>query len=192
MGAAAIKIEDRRYSKAEFLELYPKLEGKYKLHHGKIVDWYMLAGTSEPHALINLNLGGEIRQALHGKTCRAYGSDLLVRIASKASYRHPDLTIVCGPTEFDKVDNGCRMAVMNPKVIFEIMSDSSEKDDCGEKFAEYRESESMKEYIFGFTGPAARRSFLQTRRRHVRHSENRRRIRCDAYSPVGRRGRKDV
>jgi len=147
MGSVAIKMENRRYSPEEFLDVYPTLEGRYELHNGEIVEWYMMAGSTEPHALIASNVTIAIGSALRGKPCRVYGSDLLVRIANKSSYRHPDLSIVCGETEFDHVDKGRRMAVSNPRVVFEIMSDSSEKLDRGEKFEEYRDIDPLMEYV---------------------------------------------
>ena len=147
MGATAIKIEDRRYSMDEYLDLVEKLEGKYEYHEGRLVDWRMMAGTTEPHVLIAANLIRTIGNGLQGSPCRVYGSDLLVRIANKSRYRFPDIAVVCGPTQFDTVDKGRRRAISNPTVLIEILSDSSEKTDRGEKFEEYRQIPSIKEYV---------------------------------------------
>jgi Uma2 family endonuclease len=107
----------------------------------------MMAGTSEPHVLIATNLIIAIGNALRGKPCRVYGSDLLVRIAHKSKYRFPDVSVVCGPTEFDTVDKGRRLAVSNPVILVEVLSETSEKDDRAQNFEEYRQIPSLREYV---------------------------------------------
>lgn len=159
---AAVKLQERKYTPDEYLDLVEKLEGKYEFHEGRLVDWRMMAGTSEPHVLVGANLIRTIGNALVGKPCRVYGSDLLVRIAHKSTYRFPDVSVVCGPTEFDTVDKGRRLAVANPSVLIEILSDTSEKSDRGEKFEEYRQIPSLKEYVL----VSQHKALIETFRRH--------------------------
>jgi Uma2 family endonuclease len=147
MSLPATPITDRRYTVEEYFDLVDRLEGKYEYHDGKLVDWRAMAGAAEPHALITANLIGELRSHLRGSPCRVYSGDLIVRIGEKTKYRFPDATIICGRTVFDPLDKSNAKAVLNPKVIIEVLSPTSEGMDRGGKFAEYREIESLEEYV---------------------------------------------
>jgi len=85
--------------------------------------------------------------ALKGKPCRVYGSDLQVKAGRKAFYLYPDLSIVYGPTEFDPHQKGKRRTVTNPRVVVVVLSPSTERHDRVEKFELYRDIESLEEYV---------------------------------------------
>ena len=76
--------------------------------------------------------------------CNVYASDLRVRIDKTSLYTYPDLVIVCGKEEY--LDNSLD-TLTNPRIIFEVLSDSTEKYDRGQKFSFYREIPSLQEYI---------------------------------------------
>jgi Uma2 family endonuclease len=145
--SAAVKVENRKYTVEEYFDLLEKLDGKYEYHEGRLVDWRMMAGATEPHVLIATNFLIAAGSRLRNTPCRVYGSDLLVRIAHKVKHRFPDVSIVCGETKFDPADGGRRLTVTNPTVLIEVLSESSERDDRGAKFAEYREIASLREYV---------------------------------------------
>ena len=105
---------------------------------------FAMGGASERHNLIVVNVVAELRRQLKGRPCRVYPSDMRVRIKETGLYAYPDVTVVCGKRQTAKDDED---AVTNPTVIIEVLSESSEASDRGEKFAHYRRLESLQEYV---------------------------------------------
>jgi Uma2 family endonuclease len=103
----------------------------------------MAAGTPE-HAGLMAAVLSELGVALRGHPCRVYGSLLRVRIDSTDLSTYPDITVVCGSLETSVID---RHAATNPIVIVEVLSESTEAYDRGEKFAHYRRIPSLREYV---------------------------------------------
>jgi Uma2 family endonuclease len=97
-------------------------------------------------ALISENFGREIGIRLKGKPCRVYDSNLRVGIPHTPRYMYPDKLVVCGNPEFDPRDKK-NLSVTNPRLVVEVISDSSEKRDRGEKFTRYRKLDSLQEYV---------------------------------------------
>lgn len=106
---------------------------------------YAMAGASEQHNLIAMNIAAILRTQLRGRDCRAYPSDMRVKVVATGLYTYPDFTIVCGPSQF--TDPAKRDALTNPAVIIEILSPSTERYDRGEKFQHYRTIATLQEYI---------------------------------------------
>jgi Uma2 family endonuclease len=128
---------------AEYLEREFHAETRSEFEDGELVD---MAGVTEAHVLINMNLIRVIGNQLHGSPCRVYGIDFRLRIKRRPRYRYPDLMIICGKTEFDPQDPRS-MSATNPRVLIEILSPTSETRDRGIKFDDYRSLESFEEYI---------------------------------------------
>jgi Uma2 family endonuclease len=105
-----------------------------------------MAGGSYHHSVITLNAGAVLLSRLKGKGCRPLESNMRVRIARSARYVYPDLSVVCGSPQFD-LDDPKQTTILNPRVIFEVLSESTEAYDRGEKFRLYRQIESMREYV---------------------------------------------
>lgn len=105
--------------------------------------WAMAGGTPE-HGALALALAGEMREALRGKPCRLYSSDVRVRIQETGLSTYPDLTVVCGQLETAPDDAD---AVVNPIVLVEVLSDATEGYDRGAKAAHYRRIPSLREYV---------------------------------------------
>jgi Uma2 family endonuclease len=103
-----------------------------------------MAGGTEEHNLIALNVGAELRNQLKDKPCRVYPSDMKVRIASDDVATYPDVMVICGERQFcdDRRD-----VVTNPTLIVEVLSDSSEAYDRGDKFRHYRNLPSLQAYL---------------------------------------------
>jgi Uma2 family endonuclease len=82
---------------------------------------------------------------LRGKSCEAFNNDMRVQISETGMYAYPDLSALCGPPEFadDETD-----VLLNPSVLIEVLSPSTEKYDRGAKAAHYRRLSSLQEYVF--------------------------------------------
>ena len=114
---------------------------KSEFYQGEI---FAMGGGSANHSLIAANFVGEARNALKEKPCTVFNSDLRVQVQSTGLYTYPDATIVCGELEFDDDHHD---TIVNPTVIVEVLSDSTEKYDRGRKSSHYRQVASLKELI---------------------------------------------
>jgi Uma2 family endonuclease len=124
----------------EYLALDRAAEFRSEFFDGDIV---AMSGGSMRHSGLKINLAGEVRDALRGTQCRAFDSDLRVRVSPRM-YTYSDLTVVCGkPMLADERQD----ILLNPKVIFEVLSPSTEFYDRVVKFRHYREIESLTDYV---------------------------------------------
>ncbi len=103
-----------------------------------------MAGGSREHGRLASALTIAIGSALRGRPCAIYSSDVRVHVAATQRTTYPDLTIVCGPVEPAPDD---AEAITNPTILVEVLSDSTEAGDRGEKFAHYRHLDSLREYV---------------------------------------------
>ena len=105
---------------------------------------YAMAGASREHNQLVFNLAGLLHSQLRGSPCSAYINDMRVRSRATEAYFYPDLTVVCNDAEFedDEMDT-----LLNPVLIIEVLSPSTEGYDRGAKFAHYRRMESLREYV---------------------------------------------
>jgi Uma2 family endonuclease len=139
----AIPVQKKRYTPCEYLALEEKAEQKHEYHAGEILA--MSGGTFE-HSLVSANVIREMGNRLKGKPCRALESNMRVRVELADRYFYPDIAVVCGGPEFDPEDRN-HTTIINPRVLVEVLSDSTEGYDRGEKFQMYRMLESLQEYI---------------------------------------------
>jgi len=103
-----------------------------------------MAGASPLHALIITNLVREFSQALRSRNCNVYSSDLRVRVRPTGLFTYPDVVVVCGAAEFaDDQDD----TLTNPTLIVEVLSESTQNYDRGQKFQHYRTLPSLREYL---------------------------------------------
>ena len=128
-------------SHAEYLALEEKSVEKHEWLDGAIYD---MSGGTPDHAALAAAVSGELRPQLHGKRCRVFSSDLRVRVLGTGISTYPDVSVVCGRLDKDPDDAN---AVTNPVVIVEVLSDSTEAYDRGEKFGHYRRIPSLEEYV---------------------------------------------
>lgn len=129
------------YSAEEYLALERSASFRSEFHDGKI---YAMTGASREHNLIAINIAGELRDQLKNRPCEAYVNDMRVKAAEARSYHYPDIAVVCGTPQFEDrhLDT-----LLNPSVLIEVLSPSTEAYDRGEKFAHYRKIESLREYL---------------------------------------------
>ena len=136
-------IEDHFHplSEAEYFALEDKSETKHEFHDGKIL---AMSGGTLNHARIIRNWLNALRPRLAGKNCEEFPGDLKISIPAVRSHVYPDISIVCGPLETygDRKD-----AIQNPTVVIEVLSDSTEAYDRGDKFIKYQSLPSLKEYV---------------------------------------------
>jgi Uma2 family endonuclease len=126
---------------AEYLAIERQAESKSEFFNGEM---FAMAGASWQHNAISANLLIEIGGRLKNGPCRVFASDLRVKVDRTGLYTYPDLLIVCGQLEFDPMDAD---TLVNPQVIFEILSKSTEAYVRGEKFRHYQRLPSLKEYV---------------------------------------------
>jgi Uma2 family endonuclease len=134
-------IPKRKLTPEEYLEIERKAEYKSEYFDGEV---FAMAGAKRRHNVIAWNIGGELRQHLKGKNCEAYPADMRVFVPQTGLYTYPDLVVVCGEPQFqdDIFDT-----LLNPILIIEVLSDTTENYDRGKKFQHYRSIESLREYV---------------------------------------------
>ena len=130
------------YSLAEYLELEKKTEEKHEFWDGNV--WSM-SGAKYAHNVIARNLNTELDIKLRDKGCHVLPSDMRIKVPSYPPYRYPDLTAFCGDPLIEEI-GGIEMLV-NPQLIVEVLSDSTEAFDRGDKFSYYKSIESFTEYL---------------------------------------------
>ncbi len=128
-------------SPADYLVIERNAEFKSEYFNGEM---FAMSGASEAHNIIVLNVGAEIRQHLKKRPCKVYANDMRVKISPTGLYTYPDLVVVCGQARFDDAHLD---TLLNPTLIIEVLSDSTEADDRGRKFAHYRSLDSLAEYV---------------------------------------------
>ncbi|MEA5459265.1 Uma2 family endonuclease [Arcicella sp. LKC2W] len=129
------------YSPEEYLHLEREANYKSEYFQGEI---FAMAGASENHNMISRGISGALFNHLRGKKCTHYSSDMKLHIPANTLYTYPDLMVVCGDKKF--LDDG-KDVILNPVIIIEILSKSTEAYDRGEKFALYRSIPSLREYV---------------------------------------------
>ncbi|WP_129633776.1 Uma2 family endonuclease [Candidatus Oscillochloris fontis] len=129
-------------SENEYLEREHISTIKHEYYAGEI---FAMSGASEAHNLIASNVNASIYAQTRGRGCRIYPSDMRIKVIKTGLYTYPDITVVCGQPEFAEAKK--RDTLLNPTVIIEILSPSTERYDRGLKFQHYRTIESLKEYI---------------------------------------------
>ena len=129
------------FTPEEYIALERKAAYKSEYFNGHIV---AMSGASFAHNFINANLVTELNNRLRSGNCVAISSDMRVRPSPRESYFYPDVVVVCGEPEFedDTFDT-----LLNPIVIVEVLSTSTERRDRGEKFTRYKQVASLQEYV---------------------------------------------
>lgn len=124
-----------------YLEIERVADCKSEYYAGQM---FVMAGASRPHNLIVGSLVREIGNRLKGKPCETYPSDMRVLVSAAGLYTYPDVSVACGEPEFSDSKGD---VLLNPLVIVEVLSDSTEAYDRGAKFALYQRLASLQEYV---------------------------------------------
>ena len=131
----------RGMSYADYLLLERSSPERHEFLRGEV---YAMAGGSPEHGALAAAWIRELGVALGGKPCRVFTSDVRVRIRETGLTTYPDVSVVCGRLETDAEDPD---AIVNPVLLIEVLSDSSEAYDRGAKAAHYRRIQSLREYV---------------------------------------------
>ena len=141
-------VEDRTYSIAEWLELERRTGKKFEYHEGRLLPFEMMAGGTFEHSVISNNVGGALYRRFYDEglpaRCRTCSSDLQIKIPGTGRYLLPDGAVVCGAPAYDTT---VKTAVRNPVVVVEVLSESSEGYDAGEKFEYYSALPTLRHYL---------------------------------------------
>ena len=108
---------------------------------GKII---AMSGASRAHNLITMNISAMLHTNLKGRGCETYANEMRVSTPSTSSYFYPDVVVVCEEPRFE---DDVFDILLNPILLVEVLSPSTEVYDRGEKFRHYRELPSLQEYI---------------------------------------------
>lgn len=125
----------------QYLEIERKAEYKSEYFNGEM---FAMAGAKEAHNLVAIHIARELDQQLRSRPCRAYPSDMRVRVSPGGLYTYPDVIALCGEPRF--LDDQ-RDTLLNPGLIVEVLSPSTEAYDRGRKFESYKSIDSLSEYL---------------------------------------------
>ncbi len=139
---SALPLKKHVYSLEEYAELEKDSEERLEYFDGNV--WSM-AGASPTHEEIVINTAAELKNNLRGKGCRIFGSNLRVKVLVYKPYRYPDVTALCDEPVYE--DFHGLQVLINPALIVQILSPSTESFDEGDKFTYYKSIESFTEYL---------------------------------------------
>ena len=125
----------------EYLAFERKATTKHEYLAGEIV---AMSGASFDHNFITGDIFGELRTQLRGRRCKAASSDMRVKVSKTGSYFYPDVVVFCGEPQ---AEDSTSDTLLNPTLIIEVLSPSTEARDRGEKFWHYQQLASLQEYI---------------------------------------------
>ena len=132
-------------SPEQYLEIDRAAQFRSEYYNGRM---YAMSGGSFPHAVLIPNLARRLGNALEGRPCVVATTELRVRISPGGLYTYPDLVVICGEPRFaDGLENDAKDTLLNPTVIIEVLSPSTEAYDRGWKFLQYRKIDSLREYV---------------------------------------------
>ena len=130
-----------RITPEEYLAADRAAEFKSEFYNGQM---YAMAGGKAAHSAIIGNLTAGLHQALRDRPCVVYPTELRLRVSPTGWYTYPDIMVVCDEPRFADEQND---TLLNPTLIVEVLSPSTEAHDRGFKFAQYRKLDSLREYV---------------------------------------------
>lgn len=130
-----------RLTPEDYLALERSADFKSEYFDGEI---FAMTGASEPHNLIVINTIRELSAQLKKQPCKVYANDMRVKVDPTGLYTYPDVVVVCGKAQLEDAHLD---TLLNPTLIVEVLSDSTEAYDRGRKFEHYRKLESLAEYV---------------------------------------------
>ena len=137
----ALPQPSRHLTEAEYLEIERAAEFKSEFFEGEM---FAMAGGTPRNSRIGTNLAREFGNRLTRGHCEPYNADLRIKIEATGLLTYPDLSVICGPLQFAQ---GTDDTVVNPTVLVEVLSDSTEAYDRGKKFEHYRQIPALQEYL---------------------------------------------
>src|SRR5262245_17637844 len=132
-GWAMTAVPKQLMTPAEYLVKERAAEFKSEYYRGEM---FAMAGASYEHTVICANLVQELGSQLKGSQCRTLSQDMRVKVSASGLYTYPDVIVLCGPPELEDEQGD---TLLNPRVIVEVLSDSTERYDRGAKFRQYQQ-----------------------------------------------------
>ena len=130
-----------RFTPEEYLTIDRQSEHKHEYFDGEI---FAMTGASRKHNLISVNVAATLNNQLADRECEVYASDMRVKVNPMGLYTYPDVVVVCGLPQFEdkEIDT-----LLNPIVIIEVLSKTTEGYGRGDKFEHYRSVASLSEVV---------------------------------------------
>jgi Uma2 family endonuclease len=131
--------EKMPFSEQEYLAWEAEQIDKNEYVAGEV---FSMVGARQEHVIVAGNIFADLREHLRGTPCRAFIADMKLRVQAMDAFYYPDVMVTC-----DAADKVAEFAIEHPKLIVEILSDSTAAYDRGGKFAAYRKIDSLDEYV---------------------------------------------
>ena len=136
---------ERYYTVEEYLEREETAQVKHEYLDGRI---YAMTGGTPNHARLVGNVHTALAIQLRGRPCEAFISELMVRVEKTGLHTYPDGSALCGEPRFaGRHESTQDLILLNPSVLVEVLSPSTERYDRGDKFLHYRQIPSLQEYV---------------------------------------------
>lgn len=132
---------ETRYTIEDYFAVEQATDYRNEFVDGQII---AMAGGSLAHNRVERNVLGQLEQQLRGQPCEPFSGDIRVKAGAAGHYRYPDVSVVCGPPEIERTPLD---TLVNPTVLIEVLSPSTEADDRGAKTRAYRLIPSLQEYL---------------------------------------------
>lgn len=129
----------KHWTVEEYLEFDRSSEGRHEYLNGEV---FAMGGGSENHSLISVNVLRRLSAQLDDRDCFVYNSDFRINVSETGLYTYPDASIVCGEPDIRDKDT-----LLNPTVVIEVLSPSTERYDRGKKFGHYMKVATLQEYV---------------------------------------------
>ena len=126
----------------EYFELERRSEERYEYWHGEV---FCMSGVSPEHDQIESNAVFHLRSRLTGRPCRVFLANVRLKVPTAPPYRYADLSALCDQPQYEKI--GGLEALTNPALIIEVLSESTEAYDRGDKFTHYKSIPQLSEYL---------------------------------------------
>ena len=139
---SAIPNANRRMTLEEYLEFDYNAEGRYEYFDGEVFE---MSGGSPEHSLLGNQIGRLLGNQIASRGCSVYNSEVQIKVPAKLPYCYADVSALCGKPVYEDLRN--QRLLINPSLIVEVLSPSTEKYDRDLKFKFYKSVESLHEYI---------------------------------------------
>ena len=132
----------RKYTLEEYFDLELSTNERFEYWNGEV---FSMSGGSDQHDQIESNTHLSLRIVLRERECRVFTGNMRIKVPTLPPYRYADVSALCGQSIFEKI--GGVDALTNPTLIIEVLSDSTEAYDRGDKFTHYKSIPSLREYL---------------------------------------------
>ncbi|MDI6793198.1 MAG: Uma2 family endonuclease [bacterium] len=136
-----LPLESHFITHEEYLAIEREADHKSEYFNGEI---FAMSGASRRHNLMVVNVLAGLHRQLRKRPCEVYASDMRVKVSATGLYTYPDVIVVCEPPQ---LEDKWKDTLLNPTVVIEVLSKSTESYDRGAKFEHYRAIKSLSDYI---------------------------------------------